>query len=60
MSKIDIPGTAQHFLVCGTEAYGGNEQCRDEHQKNQDTNKREAVPYRQCRFYFTFKKIHYT
>lgn len=53
ISKIDIPDPAQHYLACGTEAYGENEQCRDEHQKNQDTKKRVAVPYRQCRFYFT-------
>lgn len=53
MSKIDIPSPAQHYLACCTEAYGGNEKCRDEHQKNQDTKKRETVPYRQYRFYFT-------
>lgn len=56
MSKIDIPDPAQHYLVRSTEAYVKNEQCRNKHQKNQDSKKREAVPYRQCRFYFTKKK----
>lgn len=49
----NLPKSLLIYLVCGTEAYGENEQCRDEHQKNQDTKKRVAVPYRQCRFYFT-------
>ncbi|XP_052687166.1 uncharacterized protein LOC128166202 [Crassostrea angulata] len=59
-SKSQIPFTAQHYLVCGTEDCEKNcqfycndchqpmcEQCRDEHQKSPDTRNHEVVPYQQ-------------
>uniref|UniRef100_A0A8W8J2A0 B box-type domain-containing protein n=1 Tax=Magallana gigas TaxID=29159 RepID=A0A8W8J2A0_MAGGI len=59
-SKSQIPFTAQHYLVCGTEDCEKNclffcndchqqmcEQCRDEHQKSSDTKNHEVVPYQQ-------------
>nr|XP_011433583.2 tripartite motif-containing protein 2 [Crassostrea gigas] len=59
-SKSQIPFTAQHYLVCGTEDCEKNcqfycnpchrqmcEQCRDEHQKSPDTKNHEVVPYQQ-------------
>nr|XP_034312243.1 tripartite motif-containing protein 2-like isoform X1 [Crassostrea gigas]XP_034312245.1 tripartite motif-containing protein 2-like isoform X1 [Crassostrea gigas]XP_034312246.1 tripartite motif-containing protein 2-like isoform X1 [Crassostrea gigas]XP_034312247.1 tripartite motif-containing protein 2-like isoform X1 [Crassostrea gigas] len=59
-SKSQIPFTAQHYLVCGTEDCEENcqfycndchqpmcEQCRDEHQKSPDTKNHEVVPYQQ-------------
>nr|XP_034312185.1 uncharacterized protein LOC105327377 isoform X2 [Crassostrea gigas] len=59
-SKSQIPFTAQHYLVCGTEDCEKNcqfycndchhpmcEQCRDEHQRSPDTRNHEVVPYQQ-------------
>nr|XP_034312244.1 uncharacterized protein LOC105343132 isoform X2 [Crassostrea gigas] len=59
-SKSQIPFTAQHYLVCGTEDCENNcqyycndchqpmcEQCRDQHQKSLDTKNHEVVPYQQ-------------
>ncbi|XP_034311356.2 tripartite motif-containing protein 2-like [Magallana gigas] len=59
-SKSQIPFTAQHYLVCGTEDCENNcqfycnechqpmcEQCRDEHQKSPDTKNHEVVSYQQ-------------
>ncbi|XP_052690222.1 uncharacterized protein LOC128168150 [Crassostrea angulata] len=59
-SKSQIPFTAQHYLVCGTEDCEKNcqfycndchqqmcEQCRDEHQKSPDTKNHEVVSYQQ-------------
>eukprot|EP00105_Crassostrea_gigas_P033508 XP_011456910.1 PREDICTED: E3 ubiquitin-protein ligase TRIM71 isoform X2 [Crassostrea gigas] len=59
-SKSQIPFTAQHYLVCGTEECEKNcqfycndchqqmcEQCRDVHQKSPDTKKHEVAPYQQ-------------
>ncbi|XP_034312245.2 uncharacterized protein [Magallana gigas] len=59
-SKSQIPFTAQHYLVCGTEDCEENcqfycnpchrplcEQCRDEHQKSSETKNHEVVPYQQ-------------
>eukprot|EP00105_Crassostrea_gigas_P037700 XP_019921848.1 PREDICTED: uncharacterized protein LOC105326173 [Crassostrea gigas] len=56
----DLPVTAKHYLVCGTENYEKNcqfycndchqpmcEQCRDEHQKNKKTKSHEVDPYKQ-------------
>nr|XP_034307578.1 uncharacterized protein LOC117682993 [Crassostrea gigas] len=60
MADEEIPDTAQHYLVCGSElcekscqVYCNDchkpmcEQCRNEHQKNQDTKNHEVVPYKQ-------------
>nr|XP_034314521.1 uncharacterized protein LOC105325776 [Crassostrea gigas] len=62
MSEEEIPDTAQHYLVCGTEDCKKNcqfycnpchrelcEQCRDKHQTNPDTENHEVVPYKQRR-----------
>eukprot|EP00105_Crassostrea_gigas_P009004 XP_011423776.1 PREDICTED: tripartite motif-containing protein 2 [Crassostrea gigas] len=62
MSEEEIPDTAQHYLVCGTEDCKKNcqfycnpchrelcEQCRDKHQKNPDTENHEVVHYKQRR-----------
>eukprot|EP00105_Crassostrea_gigas_P010742 XP_011426114.1 PREDICTED: uncharacterized protein LOC105327377 [Crassostrea gigas] len=59
-SKSQIPFTAQHYLVCGTEDCEKNcqfycndchqqmcEQCRDEHQKSPETKNHEVVSYQQ-------------
>nr|XP_034312074.1 uncharacterized protein LOC117684372 [Crassostrea gigas] len=59
-SKSQVPDTAQHYLVCGTEDCKKNcqfycnpchlqlcEQCRDEHQKSPETKNHEVVSYRQ-------------
>nr|XP_034311356.1 uncharacterized protein LOC105342752 [Crassostrea gigas] len=59
-SKSQIPFTAQHYLVCGTEDCENNcqfycnpchrqmcEQCRDEHQKSPETKNHEVVSYQQ-------------
>nr|XP_034312180.1 uncharacterized protein LOC109620518 isoform X1 [Crassostrea gigas] len=59
-SKSQIPFTAQHYLMCGTEDCEKNcqfycndchqqmcEQCRDEHQKSPDTKNHEVVSYQQ-------------
>nr|XP_011456909.2 uncharacterized protein LOC105348982 [Crassostrea gigas]XP_034312022.1 uncharacterized protein LOC105348982 [Crassostrea gigas] len=59
-SKSQIPFTAQHYLVCGTEECENNcqfycndchqpmcEQCRDVHKKSPDTKKHEVAPYQQ-------------
>nr|XP_034312076.1 uncharacterized protein LOC117684373 [Crassostrea gigas] len=60
LSKSQMPGTVQHYLVCGTEDCEENcqfycnlchlqlcEQCRDEHQKSLETKTHEVVSYRQ-------------
>eukprot|EP00105_Crassostrea_gigas_P001978 XP_011414342.1 PREDICTED: uncharacterized protein LOC105318747 [Crassostrea gigas] len=60
LSKSQMPDTAQHYLVCGTEDCEKNcqfycnpchlhlcEQCRDEHQKSSETKNHEVVSYRQ-------------
>nr|XP_034308327.1 uncharacterized protein LOC109621117 [Crassostrea gigas] len=60
LSKSQVPPDAQHYLVCGTEDCEKNcqfycndclhrmcEQCRDKHQKNQNTKKHEVVPYKE-------------
>ncbi|XP_065922852.1 E3 ubiquitin-protein ligase TRIM71-like [Magallana gigas] len=59
-SKSQIPFTAQHYLVCGTEDCERNcqfycndchqqmcEQCRDKHQKSPDAKNHEVVSYQQ-------------
>uniref|UniRef100_K1RI23 Tripartite motif-containing protein 2 n=1 Tax=Magallana gigas TaxID=29159 RepID=K1RI23_MAGGI len=60
MSEEEIPDTAQHYLVCGTEECKNNcqfycnhchrqlcEECTDEHKKGPENNNHEVVPYRQ-------------
>ncbi|XP_065922944.1 E3 ubiquitin-protein ligase TRIM71 isoform X2 [Magallana gigas] len=60
ISKSQIPFTAQHYLVCGTEECEKNcqfycndchrplcEQCRDVHQKSLETKNHEVAPYHQ-------------
>ncbi|XP_065921369.1 tripartite motif-containing protein 3 isoform X2 [Magallana gigas] len=59
-TEEEISATAQHYLVCSTEDCKSNcqfycnpchqglcERCRDEHQKNPDTENHEVVPYKQ-------------
>ncbi|XP_011446232.3 E3 ubiquitin-protein ligase TRIM71-like [Magallana gigas] len=58
-SELQVPDTAQHYLVCGFEDCENNclfycnpchqplcEQCRDKHEKSPDTRNHEVVSYR--------------